>query len=111
MRLSNKTKDKIIVTFCLTLIFAFIFLCFVGVIKLFAETEKVIEVYDTDIYIYETVEYDDCYEIRIFDKNYKYRNKRAYVAYRFLLLCSAIFFLADISQTIFSPPYSSGMMS
>ena len=32
----------------------------------------------------------------IFDKNYKYRSRSAYTSYRFLLLCAAIFFLADI---------------
>ena len=32
----------------------------------------------------------------IFDKKYKFNNRSAYSSYRFLLLCSSIFFLADI---------------
>ena len=51
-----------------------------GLSKLFSEdTGKIVEVRDTDIYVFETVEYEDCYEIKTFDKNYKKYLESSYV--------------------------------
>lgn len=65
-KMSNMTKDKIKVTAILVFFAAVMITLILFVAKAFGE--NIVEMYETDVYTYTTVEHEKCFEIRTYDK-------------------------------------------
>jgi len=76
-KISNRTKDKLTVTAILLIVAVFMMLAILAISKAFAE--NIVEVYDTDVYTYTTIEHDKYLEVRTYDKVAKQYLESSYI--------------------------------